>query len=323
MDSMERRYKPWLPGRWASTLPASYFSEMARAMEGVFHFGEEDHASGYVDYVMARNIFGRMELAQLNVMPRLVEAIHGLTQKSVLEIGCGTGSATVPLAMASCHVYAFDIAPATVEVARRRCELLDITNVTLVAETTTWPARFAEEPISPPVEVVVCYALLEHLLPLERIDVLVGAWKHLPMGGHLVVIETPNRLYPFDWHSSQLPFMDQIPEEIAYLWNAFSPRVSIPSNICATSRADVAKSNRDRLYRFGRGASFHEFHTALGADAYKVVASLDRMEMMGTKADYIDMLKRQLAEVTPAVHPGFAYPSLDLVIEKTGPARLS
>lgn len=293
---------------------------MKRLVEKVFTFTEAQRADGFADYIITRNVHGRMEIAQSRVIPHIVQAIPDLKSKSVLEIGCGTGSATAPLAMVSRHVYGFDLHAPYVDVASARCKLMGIDNISMFAQSIDWPDRFATTPICDPVEVIVCYALLEHLLPQERIDVLVGAWKHLPVGGHLVVIETPNRLYPFDWHSWQIPFMDQLPDEIAYLWSAFSARGNLFPDICATTRQ--FKGNRDRLYRGGRGVSFHEFHTVLGVDAYKVIASFDRMEMAGTKAEYIDMLKRQLSEVSPPVHSGFAYPSLDLVIEKIGPARL-
>lgn len=323
MDSIERRYKPWLPGRWASTLPAAYFSEMRDICAGLFSFSERDHAEGYADYLIARQIHGRMEIAQTQVMPWVATSIPDLGQKRVLEIGCGTGSATAPLALISGHVHGFDINATHVNVARRRCELLGMGNVTFSVEGMDWTTRYTSESIGGSVDVVICYALMEHLMPLERIDLLLGAWRHLPIGGHFVLIEAPNRLYPFDWHSTLMPFMDQLPDEIAYLWNAFSKRDGNHADIKATTREAAAKGNRERFYRFGRGVSFHEFHTAIGVDSYRVVSSLDRLDSPGTNADYIGILKRQLAEVTPTVHPGFAYPSLDLVIEKTGPARLS
>ncbi len=293
---------------------------MKRLVDEAFTFTEEQRADGFADYIISRNVHGRMEIAQSRIIPPVVDAIPDLKSKAVLEIGCGTGSATAPLAMVSRHVYGFDLHAPHVDIAAARCRLMGINNVNLFIEGADWTDRFATTPICDPVEVIVCYALLEHLLPQERIDLLVGAWKHLPIGGHLVVIETPNRLYPFEWHSWQIPFMDQLPDEIAYLWSAFSARGKLFPGVCATTRH--FKGNREQLYRGGRGVSFHEFHTVLGVDAYKVITSLDRTETVGTKAEYIDMLKRQLAEVNPPVHPGFAYPSLDLVIEKIGPARL-
>jgi SAM-dependent methyltransferase len=318
--------KRWEPGPWASGLPKAYFDEMGILVDDMTRgwFSERDYADGHAELTRVRQIFGRMEIAQTQIMPWLFASIPDIKSKAILEIGCGTGSATAPLAMASRHVFAFDLGKP--DIAAARCRLLGLDNVTLFTEKPGWTESYASDPrsICELVDIVFCYALFEHLLPLERIDLLLGAWSHLPIGGHLVVIETPNRLYPYDWHSSYLPFVDQLPEEIAYLWNSFSPRASMPADIKASSRSEAAKGNRERLYRFGRGASFHEFHVTLGVEAYAIdnASVLDRSKTPGWNKDYIAALEQQLAEVRPPVNPIFAQPYIDIVVRKTGPARL-
>jgi len=326
-----RKYGDWKPGAWASTLPKSYFEQMRTVVDEMHKgvFSDTDRAEGYAEYITVRNVFGRMEIAQTQLLPWLRLSIPDMSSREVLEIGCGTGSATAPLAMASKFVHAFDLDASTVRVAKTRCELLAVENIRLFSEDGSWTKRFADDPVSisgKPVDVIVCYALLEHLLPLERIDLLVGAWKLLANDGYLVVIETPNRLYPFDWHSSQLPFMDQLPDEIAYLWNGFSPRTSVPKDTRAMTRNEARLGNRERLFRFGRGASFHEFHTALGPAAYEIAnisVPADRVKFAGWNRADIENLARQLGELDPPVSPMFAQPCLDLVVRKTGSARLT
>ncbi len=326
MDDL--KYRPWPPGEWAKTLPEHYFLEMGRHVDGVTEhwFSEQDRRDGYDAYVKARYVFGRMEIAQTRLMPWIAASIPNLGEKTILEIGCGNGSATVPLARASRHVHAFDIAADQVEVAKLRCSLLGCSNVTLFSQPTSWIETYAEDPlnIAPPVDVIVCYALFEHLLPIERLKLLQGAWKHLAIGGYLIVIETPNRLYWFDWHSGQMPFSDQLPPELLYLWYDMSPRNNIPKDIRAKTLEEAAKGNIDRLYRFGRGASFHEFYLALGPENFLVTQQdfVDRKEFPGHDDLSIAALERQLAKVSPPPHPAFARPCLDVVLEKTGSARL-
>lgn len=316
-------YKAWNPGEWASKLPESYFSEMGNVVDGMLvKLTQRDHDNGYFDYLKARNVFGRMEICQTTIMPWVLASIDNMADKTVMEAGCGSGSATVPLAMVSKHVYPMDLDAVTVDITRKRCALLDLGNVSPFVEGTTWIDRYAADPRSvcdADIDVVVSYALMEHLLPVERLNFLIGAWKHLPIGGHLVLIEAPNRLAPFDWHSAQMHFTE-LPDELFYLWNAFSPRPTMPEDIVAHTLDDLPKMNRDRSYRFGRGASYHEFDIAIGRESYEVVSSLNRRSMSGTSKPHIDVLSEQLAEI--GVHPGFAYPSLDLVIKKTGPSRL-
>ncbi len=322
----QKLYRGWPPGEWASKLPPSYFDSMGLLVDDMLrNLTQAEHDNGYFEYVKCRNVFGRMEICEQQLMPWIRRSIPELKDLAVMEIGCGTGSATVPLALSSRHVYPFDLDAETVEIAGKRCSLLDVGNVSPFSVDVMWTANYARNPSSvcaAPVEVIVSYALMEHLLPMERIQLLVGAWKHLPLGGYLIVIEAPNRLYPFDWHSTQQSFTE-LPDELYYLWNAFSARPTIPPSTVARAISDIPSMNRDRSYRFGRGVSFHEFEIALGHDAYEVVSSLDRMSMQGTVQSYIDALKEQLGSLTPPIHEGFAYPSLDLVIRKTGNARLT
>lgn len=324
---VERKYRPWLPGPTSRVLPDSYFTEMAILVEEVTKtwFSERDLQEGYADYVKARYIFGRMEICEARIIPWLTEIVPHLG--NVLEIGCGNGSATVPLARIATHVHAFDLAADQVAITEKRCRLLGITNVTAFSRPASWIDSYLADTrsVAGPVDTIVCYALFEHLLPLERIKLLIGAWKHLEVGGRLIVIETPNRLYYFDWHSSQIPFHDQLPPEIAFLWNGFSPRASLPRDLAATSIAAAEAGNVERLYRFGRGASFHEFYTALGPESFRIANAsiLNRREFPHWNQEYIDVLCRQLAAVSPIPHVAFAQPCLDLIIEKTGPSRMN
>lgn len=299
---------------------------MGDLVEGVTRgwFSQRDIDEGYEEYIKARYIFGRMEICQTRILPWLLETIPNLGV--VLEVGCGNGSATVPIASKADHVYAFDIASDQVSVAARRCELLGISNISTFSRSVSWIDEYLADPssIAPRVDTIVCYALFEHLMPVERIKFLVAAWQHLSIGGRLVIIETPNRLYYFDWHSSQIPFQDQLPPEIAFLWNAFSNRQSIPADVRAMSLDQMREGNVERLYRFGRGASFHEFYAALGPSNHRVVnqSLLDRQDFMHWNKNYIDVLAQQLQTVEPPPHDAFAQPCLDLIIEKTGESRM-
>src|SRR5207302_9519472 len=52
------------------------------------------------------------------------------------------------------------------------------------------------------VDVFLFYAVLEHMTIEERLDALAVAQEVVGREGHIIVCELPNRLIPFDGHTS-------------------------------------------------------------------------------------------------------------------------
>lgn len=319
---------------WVESLPKDYFHRMEacvrRQMPGFFDSLRDDYAQYFLDGY----VYGRMSQCYQSVRPWLEASIGDLGEKRVLEVGCGNGSSTAPIAMACKDVIAFDIDPQTLEIARERCRLLGVENVDIRHEDTSWITRYHDDSAAfggRKIEMVFAYALFEHLLPMERILFLRAVWKQLPVGGHLVTVELPNRLFYFDWHSSQTNFADMLPAELSYLnYGLASERPNVPTDIVARRIGDLDAASRENLFRFGRGASYHEFEFALGHDAYEVVGasqspdwrkSINREWFYGEHGhDWEAVLSKILQAGTPPIHPAFAAPSLDLILEKKGEA---
>lgn len=95
-------------------------------------------------------------------------------------------------------------------------------------------------------------------------------WSLLPAGGVLVVVETPNRLWWFDLHSSKLPLFHALPDELAFHYTRFSQR----ENFRELYRDYSNPAAREHMLRRGRGVSFHEFDVAIGT-GLRVLSSLD------------------------------------------------
>ena len=313
---------------WAASLPDSYYREMVPAIEELTQdwFSASDIGEGYDVYLRDCYLYGRMDQCHSWVMPWIETAIPALPQKTVLEVGCGNGTSTVPIALKARHVHAFDIDAKSLEVARKRCAALNVANVSIFQRDTGWINDYARDwrtICGDEVDVIYAYALLEHLMPLERITFLEAAWRHLPVGGHLIIVECPNRLFWFDWHSSQMPFADTLPAELAFLYNGISKRAGIWSSVKAQSPGDVAMCDREKLYRWGRGASYHEFLLALG-DRFEIAAgpgspnAIGRHQFYGTHgAEWEACLSKILQGLDPPIDPAFAAPSLDLILTRT------
>ncbi len=264
------------------------------------------------------HVAARMMEIQNAVLPWISEAFD-LSGKSVLEIGCGTGSATVAFARRAGSVRAYDISAASLEAAKERARLLGVPRIDFRLLDRAWAQTerasegFAQQ--QEPTDVVLLIALLEHLTIPERLNALRSAWKILKPNGILVVYDTPNRLAYFDSHSFFLPFFHCLPDQLAiqYATKSARPYFSIDE------RGDVIEN----LYRLGRGVSYHEFDLAIGLSNFTVANDgnseyMRHQQSMGNAA-YQRALREIFLKHLPEVSLAFTTPNLDLVLIKRPP----
>ncbi|HYE61669.1 MAG TPA: methyltransferase domain-containing protein [Phycisphaerales bacterium] len=193
-----------------------------------------------------------------------IERVMPLKGKHVLEVGCGTGSSTSGIAHSAAHVHGYDIDAEGLEGAKARARALNQTNITFhLTSPTGLLTTITNNHLAGSLDVTLLYAVLEHQHVQERIDTLQTCWNLLRPGGLLVVVETPNRLTYFDGHTAMLPFYHMLPAELAIMYAPRSPRAAFPQSI-AEAAAKSHDEALERLARWGRGVSYHEFELALG-----------------------------------------------------------
>ena len=78
---------------------------------------------------------------------------------------------------------------------------------------------------------VIFGASLEHMTFDERMRALKAAKELLGDGGSLVVIDTPNRLWFFDDHTSMSHFFHWLPDDVAFAYAPRSPRADFASDV--------------------------------------------------------------------------------------------
>ena len=275
------------------------------------HQGSDIPGDESQDRELADHLLGRLEIARRGVVPWL-DSVGALLGQRILEIGCGTGASTVALAEQGAQVIAVDADEASMGVARIRCEAYELP-VTFHAMNATEILTKLGGTIF---DSVVFYASLEHMKLEERLTSLRAAWDLLADGGVLVVVETPNRLWHSDHHTSLLPFFHWLPEELAFLYAKYSPRKNF-----AELYADYSnEKEREHFVRRGRGVSFHEFVIALGPQkGLNVVSSWSifrgrwfRLKLSRADRRYM----RLLASLCPGLHEGFLCRDLYLAIRK-------
>lgn len=183
-------------------------------------------------------------------MPWLLGLGKDLSSLNVLELGCGRGLKAVPWSRLFRSYVGVDLDPEVITFARRAAAMTGRTNLEFhagnAADVVRDPTRYG---LRGRIDVVVLYAVVEHLTPAERRQVLGLCREILRDGGMLVLCETPNRLIPHDGHSTFLHFFQTLPPEIALEY------------VKRSTRADAVASvvDEESLYRWGQGASYHEF----------------------------------------------------------------
>src|SRR5439155_7437846 len=113
----------------------------------------------------------------------------------------------------------------------------------------------------------VYFASLEHMTHHERPQTLRSAWAMLKPGTLLCVADTPNRLWYYDDHTALTNFFHWLPDEIAMEYAARVPRPDF-------NRAFLPPEppSAEKLARWGRGVSYHDFELAIGSLAGLCVA---------------------------------------------------
>ena len=308
----------WL-SPWLKTVGPAYFREMI-PMIGEHWMKRPDWRAHILTDAGRANLRGqlitRMSQASDVFVPWLAQALvmDGLR---ILEIGCGSGSSTAGLAHAGARVTGVDIKGPSLAMAHKRLSLLELEAQFLEADHTWLQQEVDASRFPGPYDLIVCYAVMEHLLIAERLNLLALARRIMERDGALLAtFETPNRFAPFDWHSSKVAFMDVLPDELAYRYaKQHSPRADHP----ARRKTQTYPTAEESLYRFGRGVSWHEFDLGFGLGNLEVVLdgySPRSKHQKNYKSDdaYEAALAGVFAQLDPPVPRAFCRPSLELLL---------
>ena len=144
---------------------------------------------------------------------------RGAAGLRVLEVGCSFGHITEylndqPLVAT---IDSFDVDADFVEMARAKVEDLRLAKVRRLLhltdeETTRLP--FADAGF----DLVLAIGVVEHLAPAGRSSHVNEWWRVVAPGGHLVVLDTPNRAFPLETHSVGLPAVQWLPPRLAFAY---------------------------------------------------------------------------------------------------------
>jgi S-adenosylmethionine-dependent methyltransferase len=316
-NELKEKFKFWYDThRIPSHLSANYIYlddsdlDMIRMSLERNYFSKEK--SNYLETAEGKKDLNDHLLSRLNynrtyTIPWL-DSLRPLKDARILEIGCGPGASTVALAEQGAKVTAIDIDAAALIDAKVRCETygLDVDFVKLNA------TKISEYSFNISHDIIIFSACIEHMTYDERLGSINNAWNILPSGGLICILETPNRLWFYDSHTSLMPFFFWLPDEIARKYYRFSPRKKFRED-------DIMDSVQ--FARWGRGVSFHEFELAIGNDLNVVgymqgfirKRILRRIKWTLSKDFLFEYLLRK---IDPHIHRAFYQPLLYLAIKK-------
>jgi len=129
----------------------------------------------------------------------IVRAVGNLRGKKVLEVGCGPGGQIPLFAHAGARVWAFDLVPEVVEVARRTCRVSGIEDRVELSVSSVEDMSYADEMF----DVVVGFGVLHHVnIPLAARQV----YRVLKPGGVAVFSEPLGSNWILEWARKHVPY---------------------------------------------------------------------------------------------------------------------
>lgn len=144
---------------------------------------------------------------------------RGARNLSVLEVGCSFGHLTEYLAALPevRDITTFDTDPAFVAIARLKADemrLGRVREVRLLSNDETRSLPYADQAF----DLVLVVGVVEHLPVRGRRQIVDEYYRVLAPGGHIAVLDTPNRLFPLETHSVGLPLVQWLPAPAAYAY---------------------------------------------------------------------------------------------------------
>jgi 2-polyprenyl-3-methyl-5-hydroxy-6-metoxy-1,4-benzoquinol methylase len=174
---------------------------------------------------------------------------HRRDRMRVLEIGCSFGHITEWLAEQPevAEIRTFDTDAAFVEIVRAKREELALKAVAEVRRLTneeTCALPWADAAF----DLVLALGVVEHLPEHHRRVQVDEYYRVLAPGGHLAILDTPNRLFPLETHSVGLPLVQWLPPRAAWHY----ARIGQRHKFVATPYADFVADGtgwRNATYR--------------------------------------------------------------------------
>lgn len=181
-----------------------------------------------------------------------------IRDKRLLDFGCGAGASSVAwskLGAAVTGVEPDEYLAAAAQIRIQEDGVRGAVQILHLPDTSQLP--FADGAF----QVCICNAVLEHIAPKDRGIYVREIWRVLEPGGYLYITETPNRLCPYDGHTTRLWGIPWMPLGLARRYGIWRGRIE-------------PNKTEDELVSMGiRGVTYFEVASALRGQQFAIVRS--------------------------------------------------
>jgi 2-polyprenyl-3-methyl-5-hydroxy-6-metoxy-1,4-benzoquinol methylase len=245
-----------LPGRISPTFP-----NIQRRDEELDQFSDDilrRYLRDVRPHVNSAEFDDRFARATLFLLPYLSQVFTGRKLRA-LEVGCGQGAKAVALSHAFSEYVGVDIVPGVIREAKNFSDRFRLSNTRFEAvEAANLESFLAAQPAK--FDVIILYAVLEHLTIEEKLNLLSLCWEYLEPDGYVFIGEAPNRMVPTDYHSSKMLYFQIMPLDLWRRYYQRSPNESWKSALdAATDKAEFEHT----AFRRGMHVGHQEFELGL------------------------------------------------------------
>lgn len=181
-------------------------AKLRRFEEGIGVIAEDER---FIDWVQG-NLIEQERYRSLKTSLRALQSHFG--GKRVLDFGASYGlSACVMMELGAISVTGVEPDASRVKRGAEIIAALGFSDqISLRHVEDTCHLEFPDESF----DAILANAVFEHI-PQPRCDYVGELWRLLTPGGALIVNETPNKYLPWDFHTTNLPFLNWLPKSIA------------------------------------------------------------------------------------------------------------
>lgn len=130
----------------------------------------------------------------------------------ILDFGCGTGTSAVIVARCGHKVVGVDADGKYLAAARMRVEDYGLSDLATFLETEVTDRLPFEDGSF---DGVLASGVFEHIPPQQRQRFAAECWRLLKPGGLFYVVGSPNKFWPLEYHTTNLPFVHWLPMWLA------------------------------------------------------------------------------------------------------------